>query len=63
MVRPQPKSHIQDLGPTHDFPLSQGAGPGKELSERGIQGEREIVLADPSIPSMEGQSWPHEAVL
>lgn len=45
---------MQDTVPTRDFPLSQ-TGPGNYLGKGGYWGEREFVLANPSIPSMEGQ--------
>lgn len=59
---PQPRSPIQDTVPTYDFPSAKGLALETVLAREGFLGEREIVLPNLSIPSVEGQSWHHEDV-
>lgn len=44
------------------FPSAKELGLETVSAREGFLGKREIVLANPSIPSMEGQSWCHEDV-
>lgn len=59
---PQLRSPIQDTVPTNDFPSVRGLALETVLAREGFLGEREIVLPNLSIPSVEGQSWHHKDV-
>ena len=53
------QGHPSKTVPTCDVPSVKGLALETVLAREGFLGEREIVLPNPSVPSVEGQSWRH----